>query len=102
MSGLRHWATCGEHRNLIGALGSVSRRGSHPPVFTKNVIGVAMSDKDNKPPERIYLQCYESDGTLRDFISDDVTWCVDQINNNDVIYILALTQPPRAESSMEE
>lgn len=48
---------------------------------------------NDKPPERIYLQCYESDGTLRDFISDDVTWCVDQINDNDAIYILMIEQP---------
>ena len=42
----------------------------------------------NKPPERIYLQLYDEDGSLRDPISDDVTWCVDRINENDVACVL--------------
>jgi len=42
-----------------------------------------------RPPNQIYLQCYESDGSLRNPVRDDVTWCVDQINENDAIYILA-------------
>ena len=54
---------------------------------------------NNQPPERVYLQCYESDGTLRDFIHDDVTWCVDQINDNDAVYILAPDQSPREKPS---
>jgi len=48
-----------------------------------------MNDKDNKSPERIYLQCYdEYDGSLLDFTRDDVTWCVDKINDNDAVYAL--------------
>ena len=43
-----------------------------------------------EPPEVIYLQCYdEYTGNLLDFVSDDVTWCRDQINDNDAVYILA-------------
>ena len=57
-----------------------------------------MNDKDNKPPETIYLQCYdEYDGSLLDFVRDDVTWCVDRINDNDAVYTLAPVQPPRTE-----
>lgn len=42
------------------------------------------------PPETIYLQCYdEHDGSLLDFVSDDVTWRRDRINDNDAVYILA-------------
>lgn len=54
---------------------------------------------NDQPPERIYLQCYESNGSLRDFIHDDVTWCVDQINDDDAVYILAPGQPPREKPS---
>ena len=49
-----------------------------------------MNNGSDKPPERIYLQCYKSDGSLRDFINDDVTWCMDQVNDNDAIYILVI------------
>ena len=52
----------------------------------------------NKPPERIYLQIYDEDGDLRDPISDDVTWCADRINENDVAYVLEEPDkdPPKA------
>jgi hypothetical protein len=40
----------------------------------------------NDPPNKIYLQFYGTeDGN--DCINDDITWCVEQINNNDIIYI---------------
>jgi len=53
-----------------------------------------MNDKDNKPPERIYLQCYdEYDGSLLDLTRDDVTWCVDKINDNDAVYVLVTERP---------
>lgn len=42
-----------------------------------------------RPPEQIYLQCHEDDGNLLNLVRDDVTWCVDQINENNAIYILA-------------
>lgn len=48
----------------------------------------------NKPPEQIYLQCYDEEGNLLDFVRDNVTWCRDQINENDAVYIL-VTQTAR-------
>lgn len=42
----------------------------------------------NKPPERIYLQCYDDQGEYLDPISGEVTWCVDQINETDAEYVL--------------
>jgi len=49
------------------------------------------------PPEKIYLQCYneDEDGELLDLVHDDVTWCVDQINENDAVYILATPELAR-------
>lgn len=41
-----------------------------------------------KPPETIYLQCYDEAGDLLDLIHDDVTWCIDRINERDAIYKL--------------
>ncbi len=40
----------------------------------------------NKPPEKIYLQWehYEEDATI---YLNDVTWCVDKINEDDVTYV---------------
>lgn len=40
------------------------------------------------PPEKIFLQCYDADGDLLDVYSDEVTWCPDQINTNDAVYVL--------------
>ncbi len=40
-------------------------------------------------PEAIYLQCYDEAGELLDLVHDDVTWCVDQINECDAVYKLA-------------
>jgi len=49
-----------------------------------------LATKNPGPPETIYLQCYdEHDGSLLDFVRDDVTWCRDRINENDAVYILA-------------
>ena len=46
--------------------------------------------KNPRPPETIYLQCYdEYTGNLLDVVRDDVTWCRDRINENDAVYILA-------------
>jgi len=52
----------------------------------------------NKPPERIYLQCYDEDGHLRDVYNDDVTWCADRIDENDVAYVIEKPDknPPKA------
>ena len=48
------------------------------------------------PPETIYLQCYdEYTGNLLDFVSGDVTWCRDRINENDAVYILATPELAR-------
>ena len=44
------------------------------------------------PPETIYLQCYDENGNLLDWVHDDVTWCRDQINDNDAVYILATSE----------
>lgn len=43
-------------------------------------------------PKTIYLQCRAPDGMLLDLVHDDVTWCVDQINENDAVYTLARAQ----------
>jgi hypothetical protein len=52
----------------------------------------------NKPPETIYLQCYDEAGELLDLVHDDVTWCVDRINDRDAIYKLEpATDPQRIE-----
>ena len=52
--------------------------------------------KNPGPPETIYLQCYdEYTGNLLDFVSDDVTWCRDQINDNDAVYVLATPELAR-------
>lgn len=48
-----------------------------------------------KPPERIYLQCYDDQGEYLDPATGDVTWCVDQINEIDAEYILV--KQPRCE-----
>jgi len=42
-----------------------------------------------KPPETIYLQCYDETEELLNLVHDDVTWCVDQINERDATYTLA-------------
>lgn len=44
-------------------------------------------------PSIIYLQCYDEGGELLNLVSDDVTWCVDKINENDAIYALVETEP---------
>ncbi len=41
-----------------------------------------------KPPERIYLQCYDDQGEYLDSATGEVTWCVDQINVTDAAYVL--------------
>jgi len=42
-----------------------------------------------KLPRIIYLQCYDYAGELLNLVRDNVTWCVDQINENDAVYVLA-------------
>jgi len=37
-------------------------------------------------PEVIYLQWFDDDGVELD--EEDVTWCADQINNDDLVYKL--------------
>jgi hypothetical protein len=39
------------------------------------------------PPKVIYLQWYDVDG--EEAIDEEVTWCLDQINDTDVAYVLA-------------
>ena len=48
-------------------------------------------DKKTKAPERIYLQCYDETDDLKTggLFTSDITWCVDQINDNDEEYVLA-------------
>jgi len=41
-----------------------------------------------KPPETIYLQCFDDDGELLPLHGGDVTWCIDQKNANDAVYKL--------------
>ncbi len=49
-----------------------------------------------KPPERIWLQFYdEFDGEE----SEDITWCVDHINETDVEYVRADLPSPVVPSS---
>lgn len=99
MSGWRHRATCGcEYCNFISTHAGRCVSTALPPacVTAKNTRGATMNDKSNKPPEIIYLQCYdEHDSTLLDPVRDDVTWCVDRVNDNDAVYVLAPVQPPR-------
>ena len=46
--------------------------------------------KNPGPPKTIYLQGYdEYTGNLLDFVSDNVTWRRDRINDDDAVYILA-------------
>lgn len=40
-------------------------------------------------PEQIYLQAHDTEGNLLNATKDEVTWCVDRINENDAAYILA-------------
>ena len=41
------------------------------------------------PPKVIYLQWYDEDtGEELDPIDDEVTWCVDRINDSDVVYVI--------------
>lgn len=40
------------------------------------------------PPERIYLQCYDEYGDLRDVYNDDVTWCTERMDESDVAYVI--------------
>lgn len=59
----------------------------------------------SQPPERIYLQCHDEDGNLLDLVHDDVTWCVDKINANDVTYIIDEAEKkkrPRTAFAFEE
>lgn len=42
--------------------------------------------KTKQPPTKIYLQWYDEDGEPLDALSDEVTWCVDEINPTDVEY----------------
>jgi len=42
----------------------------------------------NTPPKVIYLQIYDEDGKLLDVLQDEVTWCVDRINEKDLVYML--------------
>ena len=37
-----------------------------------------------KPPKEIYLQFYDDENN----IEEEITWCEDRINENDVIYVL--------------
>ncbi len=50
-----------------------------------------------KLPEVIWLQIYgdgdKSEGLPQD--GDEVTWCVDKINDNDVRYVIDRRQLPR-------
>ena len=48
-------------------------------------------DEKTKVPERIYLQCYDETDDLKTegLFTSDITWCVDQINDNDEEYVLA-------------
>jgi hypothetical protein len=39
------------------------------------------------PPKKIYLQCFDEDGEL-DPVTDEITWCTERINPNDVVYVL--------------
>ena len=43
-------------------------------------------------PLQIYLQAYDIEGNLLDATKNEVTWCVDQINENDAVYILAMPE----------
>ncbi len=46
------------------------------------------------PPKKIYLQCFDEFGSYEpDGL--DTTWCIDQLNKNDAIYVLADNQPER-------
>ena len=38
-------------------------------------------------PDRIYLQTHDELGNEMDYILDEITWCVDQINDTDVEYV---------------
>ena len=40
-------------------------------------------------PEKVYIQTCDELGNEMDMILDEVTWCVDQINDTDPEYILA-------------
>ena len=45
-------------------------------------------------PKKIYLQIVDDEGNELDPMKDEVTWCWDKINDNDVEYEIVLT--PRA------
>jgi hypothetical protein len=48
-----------------------------------------MGKKPNNLPKEIYLQIGEDcDCEELDFSSNEITWCVDKINNNDIRYVL--------------
>ena len=45
-------------------------------------------------PKKIYLHIVDDEGNILDPMKDEVTWCWDKINDNDVEYEIVLT--PRA------
>ncbi len=53
--------------------------------------------KQGELPERIFLQIRDDEGNLLDASEgDDVTWCVDQINDTDEEYVRAESRESRA------
>lgn len=44
---------------------------------------------NTRPPKQIYLQTHGTESRLLNATQNEVTWCVDRINENDTVYILA-------------